>query len=149
MKRVFLTTILCILFVSGCSCSSEEKKWGAIELYKIAEKYDPNLSRYQMPPENSELYKVKSVRCEKLPPEGCIGIIRGDGNGARFTFKGLDFPVMRYDSTENACKAALEIGQWYSRDWIFDEVTDEPVLEDFIKKAYDAKRPTKPSDCEF
>lgn len=136
-------------FLGSCSCSSEEKRWGAIELYKIAEKYDKNLSRYQMPPEGTDLYEAKAVLCTKLPPEGCVGIIRGDGRGGRFVFRGLELPVMRYDNTENACKAALAIGQWYSRDWIFDDVTDEPILEDFVKKAYDAKRPLKASDCKF
>lgn len=136
------------MFFASCSCSSEEKKWGPIELYQIAQKYDKNVSDVQMPPPNTPQYLEKAILCKNYPTEGCRGIIN-DGIGKRFNFLGIEIIVLRYDSTVNACKAALEIGQWYSRDWIFDDVTEEPILEDFVQKAYNAKKPLVPADCEF
>jgi hypothetical protein len=162
MRVCFLSLILTVTFLAGCSCSSGEKSWGVLELVQIAQKYDPTASDVSMPPayikvkEGEEEKKVKNpayynlaVLCTSYPQEGCKGIIGDNGIGKRVVFRGLQLIVLRYDSTKNACKAALEIGQWYSRNWLFDDVTGEPILEDFLKKAYDAKRPTKPSDCEF
>ena len=40
------------------------------------------------------------------------------------------------------------IGQWYAYNWLFDDVTKEPVLEDFVKKAFGAKRPAKDFRCD-
>ena len=51
--------------------------------------------------------------------------------------------MVHFDSEEHARQAAFAIDQFYIRNWVFDDVAGEPVLEDFVKKAFNAKRPAK------
>jgi len=60
----------------------------------------------------------------------------------------VELLVIQYETSQQACLAAQEVGQWYAYNWLFDDVTNEPVLEDFIQKAFAAKKPLTPEDCQ-
>ena len=46
---------------------------------------------------------------------------------------------MEFETEEAAKAEAKRLNQYYVRNWLFDEAMNEPVLESFIKKVYNAK----------
>jgi hypothetical protein len=66
-------------------------------------------------------------------PEGCL-------SAHIFQLQKLDFIALEYDSHSNAERAAKRINGYVVENWVFDDVTGEPVLEKILKKI-DAKKP--------
>ena len=139
MKTYLLLIILFI--VSSCSCSRKDDHWGQVEMWKMAQKKDPSIELVflQDTPEG----RARRILCENYRQEGCVL-----GSGKRIKVRLVEVLVLQYESARYACLAALEISQWYARNWIFDDVTNEPVLMDFVKKVFDAKKPESLKDCE-
>jgi hypothetical protein len=137
---LFLSLLIPSLFLTGCSCSKEEEKWGQVEMWKMAKSKEPSIELVFLAdtPEG----QARRVLCAQYPQDGCV-----IGSGKRILVRRVEVLVVQYESTLQACKAAAAIGQWYARNWIFDDVTNEPVLEDFVKKVFDAKKPASPEDC--
>lgn len=129
------------LFLVSCSCSKEELVWGQVEMWKMAQGKDPSIELVFLPdtPEG----RAKRVLCESYRAEGCV-----EGSGKRIKVRLVEILVLQYERPVQACLAALEIHQWYARNWLFDDVTNEPVLIDFVKEVFEAKKPEKKEDCE-
>lgn len=53
----------------------------------------------------------------------------------------VELIAIEFETTEAARQQAQSINQWHAKNWLFDDVTDEPVLESFVKEAFDAKNP--------
>ena len=75
------------------------------------------------------------ITCEGYG-EGCI-------TGFKVKIGVLEAVVIQFDEMKNARKAAKRIDQYYKYNWVFDNVTDEPRLERFFEKVYEAVRPMK------
>jgi hypothetical protein len=71
------------------------------------------------------------VKCKNYG-EGCKG-------GYRSSILELEMTYVEFESPEQAKVAAQKIDQYYSRNWVFDDVKGEPDLERFVKKVYKAK----------
>jgi hypothetical protein len=55
--------------------------------------------------------------------------------------KGLELLALEYPSEAEAIAAAKKYRGYYTGNWFFDDVAGEPVLENFIQKHLDAKKP--------
>lgn len=81
-----------------------------------------------------------------LLPENLTAGIKCDnyGLGCKGAFKAkvrlVEMVLVEFENTAQAREAALKYRQWYAYNWMFDDVTGETVLEDFIKKAFGAQR---------
>lgn len=141
MIKYLIYFTLFTLFVS-CSCSKKEELMGPTEMWGRAVKFDPKIELVFLAdtPEG----RARRVLCSHYRKEGCI-----PGSGKRIKVRLVELLVIEYEHVNQACLAALEIGQWYAYNWLFDDVTNEPVLEDYVVKAFDAKKPTTPKDCEL
>ncbi len=53
----------------------------------------------------------------------------------RLKIKGLECIALEFTSEEEAAMAAEPIKAFYSRNWVFDDVYQEPILEKLVKKA--------------
>lgn len=137
----FLCLIILTISLSGCSCSKEEPVWGQVEMWKMAQGKDPSIELVFLAdtPEG----RARRVLCESYRAEGCV-----IGSGKRIKVRMVEILVLQYERPIQACMAALEINQWYARNWLFDDVTNEPVLIDFVQKVFDAKKPERAEDCE-
>lgn len=96
-------------------------------MWNMALKEDPNAEL--IIPEHID----KGIKCSDYGP-GCLS-----GRMAKVmmvTLVALEFETMAFARQE-----AYRIDQFYSKNWVFDDVTDEPILEDFVRKVYNAKRP--------
>ncbi len=101
--------------------------YSEVELMAMAQKEDPGI-KLILPKTIND-----GINCKNYPP-GCL-------SGKTAELKKITVVVVQFDSEENAARAAKIINQYYARNWVFDDVTGEPVLEHFVKKVFDAKNP--------
>jgi len=118
------------------SCSKEES-FSKLDMYKLGVDVEPKLE-VLMPshpdgncPEDHPAC-VLGIKCEDYGP-GCVA-----GFSAKVRL--VTLILVEFDSEESAMAEAKKLNQYYAKNWLFDDVTNEPVLEDFVKKAYGATR---------
>lgn len=121
--RLLLVASLIIL---TASCSSENS-WSEMDVYKMAVAEDPAV----------ELILPKDldsgIQCGNYT-DGCL-------RGKMARVRKVILTVVEFETEAQAREAAFQIDQYYARNWVFDEVSGEPVLESFVTKVYGAKRP--------
>ena len=137
----YLKIIPILLFLVGCSCSKEDPTYSAGEMWDMAYKEDPTIELVFL--SDTDLERHRRVLCSHYKAEGCV-----HGSGKRIKVRLVELLVIQYETSKQACLAALEVNQWHSRNWLFDDVTEEPVLESFVKKVFKAKKPKGQEDCE-
>ncbi len=130
----FLVLSAALLFLQSCSCSKEEPSYSPTEMWRIATKADPSIELVMVPESQPE----RRVLCENYPADGCI-----TGSGKRILVSKVELLTIQYASPAQARAAAYKIDQWYAGNWLFDDVTNEPVLESFVIKVFNAKRPAQ------
>lgn len=127
----FALFLICFGFAS-CSCEKEEKTYSPTEMWMIAKDADPTIEL--VPISNNDV--DKRVLCSAYPPDGCI-----EGSGKRILVSKVELLTIQYETVAQARAAAFKLDQWHAGNWLFDDVTNEPVLESFVQKVFDAKRP--------
>lgn len=79
----------------------------------------------------------KRITCADYGPKsGCIVVIHGETRTIRFS-------VAKFSSVEQARKMAWAMKEWWFDTYVFDGVRGEPVLENFVKEVYKAKKVTE------
>jgi hypothetical protein len=122
-KKLFLMMILTFF-----SCSNQnEINLINQEIIDMALKVDPTVALIL--PDND------------YPAIDCKGYGEGCQFGLRFKYKSLYYLAIKYDNNVLAKRGAKKIKGLFYYNWVFDDVVDEPVLEKFIEKVYQAKRP--------
>lgn len=58
-------------------------------------------------------------------------------------YQRLAFFAISFETSEQARVEALRLNQYYARNWLFDRVEGEPVLEDYVIKTFKAINPNK------
>jgi hypothetical protein len=118
---------LCFLFIgiTACSCSDENKIPRDI-MIKMTMKADPE-AKLVIPTLG------QGVTCAEYGP-GCHG-------AHTVALKKMEMIVVEYDTMENAKKDALRLKAYYKKNWLFDDVMNEPVLERFVVETYGAENP--------
>ena len=122
-----LISILFILLFSSCTKDTYSKK----EITNIAKQFDPSFEEV-IPRE-----MTGGIKCSDYGP-GCI-------RGFTGRVHGLDMIFIEFESEDDAKIEATRIDQYYKWNWVFDDVSNEPMLEKFIEKNYQAHRPFKKS----
>ncbi len=75
----------------------------------------------------------EGVHCTDYP-EGCM-------SAHTVQVQNLNFIGVEFLTEEQAKFAAKKLRGYYSRNWLFDDVTGEPTLEKFVVKSLEAKKP--------
>lgn len=111
------------------SCSKDDT-YSQVALWNIATKVDPNIEII-LPNSIAE-----GIVCERDYPglSGCV-------SGRYVKLRKVKAILLEFMSADEAKRAAYHLDQYYARNWVFDDVRNEPVLESFVKEAFDAKRP--------
>ncbi|MDC1174029.1 hypothetical protein OAT67_01430 [Bacteriovoracaceae bacterium] len=135
MKVLLIISCLIAVF----SCSKDENVMSSQQMWFKAIDFDPSIEL--VPIANHEA--AKRVLCHHYQIQGCV-----EGSGKRIKVRLVEMPVIQFESAEKACEAAKIIKQWYAYNWLFDQVTNEPVLESFVKDAFNAKKATKDTICD-
>ncbi len=108
-------------------------------MWAMATAVEPNIELVAIPNHETE----RRVLCSHYLREGCIL-----GSGKRIKVRLVELLVIQYETEKQACLAAKSIGQWYSANWLFDDVTNEPVLESYVVEAFSAKKPLQNENCD-
>ncbi|GAB4022624.1 MAG: hypothetical protein Fur0010_25850 [Bdellovibrio sp.] len=123
--------VLLLFLIQTCSCSKEGPKFTQLQIIDMARKIEPDLEEVQF-----DLNKTDDphrVICKNYGA-GCV-----PNTGKRLKIRKVQLIILEFENEEAAKEEAMRINQWYSKNWLFDNVTDEPVLIDFVKKAFDAR----------
>jgi hypothetical protein len=125
---MFRLSILLLTVLLGC-----EKKAPVYDILEIKEmilQRDPSAKEVVLRTEE------KRVPCS-LYGEHCV-----EASGKRFEIRGIEMITIAFKDQESAFKEAQLLGQYYARNWVFDDVTNEPILENFVKEVFNARRPS-------
>lgn len=129
MKLFFYLTT--ILIISSCSCSKEEPTYSPSDMWRLAQKAEPNIELIPIPTGMEH----KRVLCKNYGP-GCV-----EGTGKRIKVKRVELITIQFDTVAAARKEAKRLDQYHFANWLFDEVKQEPVLKHFVKKVFNAVNP--------
>jgi hypothetical protein len=124
MKAILF--FLIVSFFSSCSCELTDLIFTKSMMLSMAQKEDPNVE--VIIPRDI----TGGVKCSSYDP-GCTGAFQAK-------VRGVEIVLVEFENEEQAYGQAFKIGQYYSKNWVFDDVTGEPVLEKFITKVYNAKK---------
>lgn len=64
-------------------------------------------------------------------------------NSKAMIYERLSFAAIAFETEKQAKEEALRLNQYYSRNWLFDKVEGEPILEDFVLSRYHAVNPKR------
>ena len=126
MRTLLFPLTLLALSILSASCTKELKYTKEQLLFK-ALKADPSVS-IVLPKSMTE-----GVSCSDYS-EGCLSahIVK---------VKGLEFIGVEFMTEADAIFAAKKFRGYYTRNWLWDDVTGEPVLEKFLTEHLEAKKP--------
>lgn len=116
--------LLIVLFLSACS---KEVRYSKEELLKKAQAADPSVS--VILPSNMN----EGVQCQDYSPV-CV-------SGHVVSVRGIEMLALEFASEAEALEAAKKYRAYYTGNWIFDDVTGEPMLEKFVSESLGAKKP--------
>ena len=128
----YIKKILNLLFLITLilSCTKKVEPVGRLELFELAKDYDES---------------VKLVLADNLGGgpicEGRDGEIPyGKGCKKIFLVKVglLELKCVEFDTVDKAKMEAYRIKEYYFKNWVFDEVSGEAPLEEFVKNAFGA-----------
>lgn len=113
------------------------KKWEEEQWRKAGwERGETKRNRDRPPPLHFELLKSQNfgerMTCGNYG-EGCVG-------AEKAKVRLVTFVMVEYEKEEQAREMALKLDQYYKYNWLFDEVTNEPVIESFVKSVFGARR---------
>lgn len=115
--------VLCLILLAACT---KEVRYSKEELLKRAQNADPSVTLI--------IPKLEgSIHCGDYTPTCMTAHI--------VSVKGLELLALEYASEAEAIAAARKYRGYYTGNWFFDDVSGEPVLEAFIQKHLDAKKP--------
>lgn len=110
----------------GASCT-KQLRYSKEEIYNKTVAADPTATLV-MPKSIGE-----GVTCAEYP-SGCLSahVVR---------IKNLELIAVEFASEDDAIIAAKKLRAYYARNWLFDDVFGEPVLERFVTEKLEAKKP--------
>lgn len=64
-------------------------------------------------------------------------------NSRPMVYERLSFAAIEFETEKQARSEALRLNQYYSRNWLFDKVEGEPILEDLVIVKFHAINPKR------
>ncbi len=119
-----LSFLIISFIILGCT---KELKYSKEQLYSKALKADSSVT-FVLPKNLTD-----GVHCTDYT-EGCVA-------GHNVQVRKLDFIAVEFMTEAQAIYAAKKVRGYYSRNWLFDDVAGEPILERFVTEHLEAKKP--------
>ena len=124
-KLVFILFVFSVFFACSKKALKVELKYTLEEFTKLSEEASP------IPKEEGEIkFTDYAQGANHLESKGLV-------------FKRLSFFAISFETVEQARLEALRLNQYYSRNWLFDRVQGEPVLEDYVIETFKATNPKR------
>lgn len=128
MVKVLILT-LCLFIISGCS-----KKEAAPGMKYTQEEFDLILSSTTAALDKNN---ANTINFSDYSP----GVDRK--NSKALVYERLSFAALGFETEKQARDEALRLNQYYSRNWLFDKVEGEPILEDLVIVKFHAMNPKR------
>lgn len=125
----FLILVMSLMIISGCS-----KKEVAPELKYTVEEFDAIISTTSATPDKTA---SNAINFSDYSP----GVNRVSSKP--MIYQRLSFAVIAFETEQQAKGEALRLNQYYSRNWLFDKVEGEPLLEDLVIARFHAVNPKR------
>lgn len=134
MRSQFII-VSCLMLGILCfvACTKKNVPVDKIAMLKMAQDYDPTVKPI-LPKDLSSGIRCKKENGDFIYGEGCV-------TGFQVQVGPLEMDVIEFQSEELARLEALRLDQYFYKNWVFDNVTNEPILEHFVKNAFSARRP--------
>lgn len=126
MRTNLFLLFLTLLSILGASCT-KEVKYSKEALLDMAQDADPSVT--VVLPKNM----AEGIHCSDYS-EGCLA-------GHTVRVKNLDMIAVEFTTEAQAIYAAKKFRGYYLRNWFFDDVSGEPVLEKFVVEKLQAQKP--------
>ncbi len=124
-----LILALSLFIISGCS-----KKEAAPELKYTQEEFDLILNTTSAAPDKTPANAINFA-------DYSDGVDRA--NSKALIYERLSFAAIAFETEKQAKAEALRLNQYYSRNWLFDKVEGEPILEDLVISRFHAANPKR------
>ena len=121
-----------LLFLLSTSCTNKGRYVSATEMWSMARASGEEVELVAVP--NSSPHR--RVLCRHYEAPGCV-----PSSGRRIKVRMVEFLAIQFKTEAQARAAALKYRQYYFANWLFDEVTNEPVVEHFLKQYFGAINP--------
>jgi len=118
-----LKSLLLLVLLIGCS---KPLLWTKEQLYVKGFKKDASL-KFVLPSKMNE-----GVTCAEYG-DGCVG-------AHIVSVRNLEMIAVEFLDEKSAVSASKRLRGYHSRNWLFDDVTGEPLLEKFVVDALEAKK---------
>ena len=130
-QYIFIFSFFLLIFVFGVGCS--KKHSAPVAFYKLEE------FTHIMDSTGALLDKEvgRAINFADYSP----GVNRL--NSKALVFKRLSFYAIEFETETQAKNEALRLNQYYSRNWLFDKVDGEPILEDLVILKFKAQNPKR------
>ena len=125
-----------VFFLMLSSCFNRERYISATELWSIIQSSGEEVELVPIPVSEAH----RRVVCSDYDAPGCV-----PSSGKRVKVRMVEFLAIQFETESYARFAAFKYNQYYAANWLFDEVTNEPVVEDFLKKTFGAVNPKQES----
>ena len=123
MMRLLIIMMMAFSF----SCTDEKPNLNQLELLELIKSLESDVEVLVPPSLDKPL-----VYCYKyLPP--CK-------RGYKVKIKGLEVTALLYETKKNAKESAISLKGYQYRNWAFDQVRTEPILERFFEDEVGAKK---------
>lgn len=124
-----LILALSLFIISGCS-----KKEVAPELKYTQEEFDLIMNSTSATPDKNAANAINFS-------DYSAGVDRV--NSKALVYERLSFAAVAFETEKQAKAEALRLNQYYSRNWLFDKVEGEPILEDLVISRFHAANPKR------
>ena len=128
MRQGFFFILLMTAFL--LSCSKKHKEVEPIYTPEEFQTLTANLTTVNPTGENAIPFHEYSPKVNKLISK-------------TFVYERLRFYAIGFDSVEDAREEAKRLNQYYSHNFMFDQVEGEPVLEDYVITQFKAMNPNR------
>ncbi len=132
MDRSFILLFLCLSCTN--TCANKERYISATKMWEMAQDTGEKVELVFVPMTAPE----KRVMCHHYNMLGCV-----PGSGKRIKVRMVEFLTIQFETESQARDAAFRYDQYHAGNWLFDEVTNEPVIEHFLKKYFSAVNPRR------
>lgn len=126
MKTILLASLL---ILSACS-----KKHAEPEPVYTLEEFNTVLATT---PANPDKNTANAINFSDYSP----GVNRI--NSRPMEYQRLSFALIEFETVKQARDEALRLNQYYSKNWLFDKVEGEPLLEDLVIVKFHAANPKR------
>ncbi|MBF0297585.1 MAG: hypothetical protein HQK51_02630 [Oligoflexia bacterium] len=82
---------------------------------------------------------------QQFPIINCKDYGEGCTYGLTVNIRGIILILVRFQEEKHAKRAAIRLNGYYAHNWLFDNISNEPLLQDFVKEVYQAQAPRKQS----